>query len=66
MEDLKRAYPVDQRNVNHKYKTNNWLKMHKKPMRRKPFKKLYLIMDEAYKLFDETVAKSYVVRLLKK
>lgn len=37
------------RSKNHMYKSNNWLKLHHEPMRRKPFKKevkLRLILDE--------------------
>ena len=34
----------------YKHKTNNWLKMHREPMRRKPFKKesKYTFLDESY------------------
>lgn len=30
----------------HDYETNNWLKLHGRPMRRKPFKRKFAILDE--------------------
>lgn len=39
------------REYEHRFMSNNWLKMHGKPMRRKPFKKLrqpIFVMDEAW------------------
>lgn len=55
IEDFKRPEFIRvERNDFHKYKSNNWLKLHGKPMRRKPFKKLrqpILIIDEAWMMF---------------
>ena len=45
MSVLKRSY----RSKNHRYKSNNWLKMHGETKRRKPFKKEVnhaLVLDE--------------------
>lgn len=42
IQQLKSAYEpyaFSQKNFLHDYETNNWLKMHGKPMRRKPFKR---------------------------
>lgn len=39
------------RNLNHTYKSNNWLKRHHEPMRRKPFKREYAILDEGHFLY---------------
>lgn len=55
IEDIKKAYPVWYRGINHKYKTNNWLKMHGEPMRRKPFEREYMFMDETYRFFEESM-----------
>lgn len=39
--------PRHMRSYEHKYKSNNWLRMHGMPMRRKPFKKeKSLFIDE--------------------
>ena len=39
------------RDADHKYKSNNWLRMHGKPMRRNPFKmEQPLLVDEFHKL----------------
>ncbi len=40
------------RSNEHKYRANNWLKMHRKPMRRKPYKKeCYFVIDEMHERF---------------
>lgn len=45
-------YKHKKRSGNHKYKENNWLKMHGEPMRRKPCKKkLCYIIDEVHERF---------------
>lgn len=48
LEDLKKCYPnCPLRSYEHKFKPNNWLKLHGKPMRRKPFKReAMMILDE--------------------
>ena len=51
LEDLKCCYPnCPPRSYNHKFKSNNWLKLHGEAMRRKPFKRKYGIIDEFYML----------------
>lgn len=41
------GYPKSHiRSIEHKYESNNWLKQHHLPMRRKPYKREYIIMDE--------------------
>ena len=53
LEDLKKCYPnFPPRSSEHKFKANNWLKLHGKAMRRKPFKRKYHIMmiDEFWML----------------
>lgn len=53
IEDFKQTgNVVVNRNYDHRYMSNNWLKMHGKPMRRKPFKKMIRpLMDEAWMMF---------------
>lgn len=53
LEELKNAFSKHpKRSNNHKYKANNWLKMHGKPMRRKPCKmELCPIIDEIHERF---------------
>ena len=46
VEELQAIFCKLQERSNHKYKANNWLKIHKKPMRRKPFKRKFVILDE--------------------
>lgn len=46
LEQLKDMYPISYRSNDHKYKTNNWLKNHGNPTRRRPFKKEILLLDE--------------------
>jgi len=47
-----------ERNDFHKYKSNNWLKMHGKPMRRKPFKKMPRpLIDEAWMINTQNAIK---------
>ena len=49
LENLKSNFNFPKRSYEHKYKSNNWIKMHGKAMRRKPFKKVnaVVMMDEA-------------------
>ena len=51
-----------------KFKSNNWLKMHKKPMRRKPFKRgvEFMLVDEMYRLIDNPPAEEYIKQLYEK
>ena len=45
LEDLKKCYPnFTPRSSEHKFKANNWLKLHGRTMRRKPFKRENNIM----------------------
>lgn len=47
LEDLRKCYPnYPLRSYEHKFKSNNWLKLHGKIMRRKPFKRDVMILDE--------------------
>ena len=47
LEQLKEHYSnYSQRSYEHKTKSNNWLKLHGKVMRRKPFKQDVIILDE--------------------
>lgn len=48
LEQLKKYYPdYSQRSYEHKTKSNNWLKLHGKTMRRKPFKQnVIMMLDE--------------------
>lgn len=51
LEDLKKCYSnFTPRSFEHKFKANNWLKLHGKKMRRKPFKRDYMMIDEFWKL----------------
>ena len=57
IEDFKRPEFIRaERNDFHKHKSNNWLKLHGKPIRRKPFKKLIspLLFDEAWMTLSQT------------
>lgn len=39
------------RDYDHRSRSNNWLKYHHKPMRRKPFKRnVFYLIDEFYKI----------------
>lgn len=53
LEELQNTFCKPQkRSSNHKYRSNNWLKMHGEPMRRKPFKmELCYIIDEVHERF---------------
>ena len=45
--ELLKRYPTVFRSNNHKFKKNNWLKIHNQPMRRKPYKlEKMMIVDE--------------------
>lgn len=50
--ELRQHYPKQTaqilagRTPGHKYKNNNYLKMHRQPMRRKPFKRQRPLLDE--------------------
>jgi len=46
LDQLSNMYPRNCRSVNHEYSANNWLKTHGKPMRRKPFKSKFMMLDE--------------------
>lgn len=46
LENIKKLYPSHSRSKEHRYKSNNWLKLHNMIKRRKPFKKEYIILDE--------------------
>lgn len=47
LEDLRKNYSnYPPRSYEHKTKSNNWLKLHGKTMRRKPFKREMMILDE--------------------
>ena len=50
IEDIKKPeFVVVKRTYEHRYLSNNWLKMHGKPMRRKPFNKMLRpLIDEAW------------------
>lgn len=50
IEDFKKPdFVVVKRNYEHRFMSNNWLKMHGKPMRRKPFAKMLPpLFDEAW------------------
>lgn len=51
-ETLQKACKKSRRSINHKYQSNNWLKMHREPMRRKPFKREFPpIIDEFHERF---------------
>ena len=53
LEDINELYPRHCRSIEHRLKSNNWLKFHKMVMRRKPFKleKKFIMIDEAHLLF---------------
>ena len=52
MDDLQKYYPnYRPRGCNHKFKSNNWLKLHGQTMRRKPFKRELVVLDEFYKVY---------------
>lgn len=42
--------PFQSRILEHMYKSNNWLKRHNLPMRRRPFKKEFMMLDEFWKI----------------
>lgn len=52
LENLKSNFNFPKRSYEHKYKSNNWIKMHGKAMRRKPFKKVnaVVMMDEFWNI----------------
>lgn len=53
------------RSAEHACKTNNWLKLHHKPMRRKPFKRITLFIDETAILFGADKGYSeYMTRIM--
>lgn len=48
---LRNLYNIDRfhehvRSWDHRTRSNNWLKLHGNPMRRKPFKQDFLLLDE--------------------
>lgn len=51
LEDINELYPRHCRSVEHMFKSNNWLKLHGMRMRRKPFKKEYMALDEFHMMF---------------
>ena len=54
LEDIN-LYSRHYRSIEHRLKSNNWLKLHKMVMRRKPFKleKRYMMIDEAHLIFRD-------------
>ena len=49
IQQLKKAYEsyaFSSKDFMHDYKTNNWLKRHSHPMRRKTFKRKFVVLDE--------------------
>lgn len=46
LHDIQRAYTGSNNSFHHTTKSNNWLKLHHEPMRRKPFKRQCTILDE--------------------
>lgn len=53
LEDINKLYPRHCRSVEHMFKSNNWLKLHGMRMRRKPFKKEYIVLDEFHMMFHK-------------
>ena len=53
LEDINKLYLVYCRSVEHMFRSNNWLKLHSMRMRRKPFKKEYMIPDEFHMMFGK-------------
>ena len=53
------------RSYGHQFRSNNWLKQHHKPMRRKPFKKGFLVLDELYTLLPTGTMRIYAINQMK-
>lgn len=58
-EQLKEVYEKVQKRSRFNTSSNNWLKLHGIPMRRKPFKKQWPIVDEMYKLVNPETGRSF-------
>lgn len=48
------------RSSEHLYKSNNWLKKHHRSMRRKPFKREYLVLDEFHLMYEHSENNEFI------